>query len=259
MILPMKLSNITFSSSLSDSLTLKRRYLSDYDQITQPQYLYTQSKDILLLSFALQSIELMDEYSKHLEKQIEEQSRNRAFPDFDLEKALPIFFSKTFQRVIRNVCNFIARKCYEAICVASLPLRLCDRLTKDVGKSAVRKVARYGQQEAARRIFSTCCDASLLRASALFTVDCGYALYTHFFGPLPEEPLPLTTAPTTWIGSVSSVALWVTKRAVFHFISIIFFSGGYSLGLMVRTTYTPVWFGTILDALGGAALNQLLS
>lgn len=275
---PFSEKDLKLNNSLNGS-SLKRLYLSDYELITDPKYLLTQVKDLLLLSVTLQGMELMNEYSKHLEKEIEAQTNHKRYPEFDFKIALPQFFSKTAKRIIRNICNFVVKKCYEAICVASLPLRLCDRLTKDVAKSVIRKVDRYGQQVAAQRILVTCFYSSILRASALFTVDCGYALYAHFFQSLSEEQQPLLLSsnqkkskkrpprPSSAVSSpppsppisVSSVVRWTTKRALFHALSIIFFSSGYSLGLMVHPKYTPLWFATICEALGGAAIEQLLN
>jgi hypothetical protein len=274
MILPLKLnSSFSFSASAASISSLQRPYLSDYELITKPKYLLTQAKELLILSFTLQGMELMNEYSKHLEKEIEAKKNDKPYPEFDFDKALPLFFSKTYKRIIRNICNFLVKKCYEAICVASLPLSLSDRLTKDVAKSVVRKLERDGQQVAAQRIFVTCFYSSILRACALFTVDCGYALYEHFFVSVSEQPPPssekrrpkkrprpsaapaLPPAPTT----VASAALWTLRRALFHAVSIIFFSTGYSLGLMVHPKYTPLWFATICEAVGSPAVDQLLT
>jgi hypothetical protein len=279
MILPLNLRPASLNSSQpSRSLSYvdftKRSYLADYELIFNPKYLLKQSREILFLSATLQGMELMNEYSQHLEKQIQAQNDGRTIPDFDFAKALPPFFSKLKVRLIRNIFIFVTRKCYEMICVATLPLRLVDRLTKDVQKSMLRKLAKFSQMEAARRIFFTCFNSSILRAISLLTVDCGYAIYQHYTGdsshsvtgsgPIQEKKklrknkaavvVSYTPPSVSWV----SVLTWTGKRALFHSLSILLFSWGYSVGAVVNPKYTPTWFATIFEALGGAILTPLL-
>jgi hypothetical protein len=280
MILPLKLRPASLNSS-SPSLpfsaiefTTKRPYLSDYELIFRPKYLAKQCKEIIFLSVTLQGIELMNEYTQHMEKQIKAQADGRTLPDFDFAKASPGFVSKTKTRLVRNIFIFVTRKCYEMICVATLPLKLVDRLTKDVQKSLLRKLTKFSQMEAAQRIFFTCFHSSILRALSLLTVDCGYAIYEHFYGdhttktngsqPKKQKRSKGTTAAVISSSSPSavtclSVMIWTGKRALFHSLSILLFSYGYSVGTMVHTKLTPTWFATIFEALGGAILTPLLS
>lgn len=212
----------------------------------------------------------MNEYSQHLEKQIQAQQAGRACPpDFDFNKAIPEFFSKSYYRLIRNIWNFLTRKAYEAIFVAQLSPKLADRLTKDISKSISRKLTKYSQQETSRRIFWTCLHGSLLRALSLFTVDCGYAIYQYLMNENKEKraktPKGKNKASPTHVAvsltspsTLLNILIWTGKRAIFHTLSILFFSGGYSVGLMVSPKYTPVWFATLFESLGGAILAPLL-
>merc|ERR1712000_424420 len=100
--------------------------------------------------------------------------------DFDFEPAVSEYLGKTFHAFVKNSLIVVTRKMYEAICVANVSIRTADRLTKDVYKSAVRKLARFSNVETCYRIFFTGVWSGLLRVAALFTVDCGYCLYEHF-------------------------------------------------------------------------------
>ena len=289
MILPLQLRPPALNSS-SPSLSLssmnfsmKRPYLSDYEFIFTPKYFFKQSKEIIFLSLTLQGIELMNEYNQHLDKQIKAQNQGkRPLPDFDFTKAAPQFLNKIQTRLIRNLFIFVTRKVYEMLCVASLPHRLVDKLTKDIQKSLVRKLMKFSQAIAAQRIFFTCFHSSILRALSFLTVDCGYAVYQHFYGDQSlisggsssseqqrQRKSKTTSAAAVRSSSSSSsspsssvtwlsVMTWTGKRALFHSLSILLFSCGYSVGAMVHPKFTPTWFATIFEALGGAILTPLL-
>lgn len=290
MILPLQLRPPALNSSYPSlslapmNFSMKRPYLSDYEFIFTPKYLFKQSKEILFLSLTLQGIELMNEYNQHLEKQIQAQNKGkRPLPDFDFTKAFPQFLNKIQTRLIRNLFIFVTRKVYEMVCVATLPPRLVDKLTKDIQRSLTRKLMKFSQAIAAQRIFFTCFHSSILRALSLLTVDCGYAVYQHFYGDhslttggsssssssseqkrqrksKTASAAAVTSSSSSPSPSVTwlSVITWTGKRALFHSLSILLFSCGYSVGAMVHPKFTPTWFATIFEALGGAILTPLL-
>lgn len=77
---------------------------------------------------------------------------------------------------------------YEDLALQCLPIHTCDKLVKNVSKSAIRKAARVGRFSAATYIFKTTVEAQLLACTAQFTV--GQLVYFYYGNP--EEKFSIT-------------------------------------------------------------------
>lgn len=225
-----------------------RSYLDDYGLLTDPKYFGEQAKQVVMKSVLLQGLVVLTEYSKHLEKQIEAQERGQEMEEFDFKPSQDVFLEKVLHLSFKAGCNLVVRKIYEAACVANLNIRLADRLTKDVTKSALRKLAKYGSVDTAGRIFFTCCWSGCLRTVAVFTVDCCFALYDNLVGEKKDEKR----------GSVGDVSVWAVKRLAFHSMCMVWGAAGFALGVMIEPKVVAVWSGAIFEAGAAAVLTPLL-
>jgi hypothetical protein len=227
-----------------------RPYLADYDVLWRPKYLRSQVFDICWKSGIIHGAVIMADYSKHLEKQLEAQNRNIELPDYDFEPAIRDFPDKFFRLALRNSMTLVTRKFYEFISVQYLALRLCDRLTKDVIKSAGRKIQRFGQTwEVAERIFRTGCWSSILRVASVFTVDCAYGLWEFYRKDSKKKRF-----------SFLQLSAWLVKRFSFHAVVAVWSSSGYAIGIYMagQRWWVAIAMATIFEAGATLGLTSLL-
>ena len=235
-----------FGSIAMQCLATSRKYLEDYNLLSDPKYLSEQTKQVVLKSVLLQAMLVMTDYTKHMEKQIEAQQRGEEIDDFDFKPAGEEFLEKVVSLSVKSGWTVVVRKFYEAICVAKLNTRLADRFTKDVGKSVLRKISKHGVWSASSRIFFTYCWPGAIRTAAVFTVDCFYALY--------DNTVTRKLRKVDWV----EVSLWTAKRLAFHSLCMVWGAAGYAMGVIIEPKVIAVWSGALFEAGAAAVLTPLL-
>lgn len=79
----------------------------------------------------------------------------------------------------RNLTVAAIRSTFERLALMYLPVRITDKLTKDYGRSAVRKYLKLGRLGAVARIGRTTICSQLFPYLALLLMDIGVIMYEH--------------------------------------------------------------------------------
>lgn len=154
--------------------SVKRDYLADFKPVSYeftPKAIFKQ----LLKAMLLPATMLLNEYNAHMIRAEQDEEGNEE--EFDWEECLDRSISKVMPTLKRNYAITIIKKFYEELAFYNLPIKIVDRLTKDVDKSILRKLVKYNRAEACSRIFLTAIWANTIWHISTFTYEIYEEIY----------------------------------------------------------------------------------
>lgn len=139
------------------------------------------------------------------------------------------------------------KKLYQYYCVNSYEAVIAGQFTKDIAKSAARKLNRYGRSFFfLSNTFSMCVKADFLYRLSLLTFDTGSALYR--WASDKKREIDILVA-----------GKWFAKKSLRLFLSSIAASFGFALGSLVDQKYLlSVLLMTASDTFMSAAADILI-
>lgn len=204
------------------SAGLKRPYNADYKRFQTcftPQNIVTQ----IIKGACLPLLHVTKEMEQFNKEKWEALKKRRAGDDdeeFDLQasikKHLPLFFSSTQRFFITS----IIRKGYDLYAFLNFSAKLSDRLCKDIGKSAIRKVTKYGRLNGASRMLRTLCYGNLLNYVSSLSYDVLLALH----GWMVSKKSSI---------DVSATLSWLSTKCLFYCILLSSSTVGYCAGTLL--------------------------
>jgi hypothetical protein len=214
------LENKIIQSSANIREPWKRKYLEDYKNFTvvfHPKNIGIQVGKAGLLTF----LQLNSELQKFEEKKQSDDSNEK----FDWESARRRYTTVFVDKSIQFYLTAMIRKCYDFMALVSLPVRLTDKLTKDITGSTARKFSRLPKFELFSQLFRTYFINSSLIYVSSFTYDVLYNISQSIY----SKKYP----------STSHVIKWIGKKTFVYLISLVAASIGYSFG-----SYIHPYFGS---------------
>jgi hypothetical protein len=224
-----EVSEDTIATSAVVTSNTKRNYLADYKPFRDAFSVRNITLQILkagILSFS----NAMTEYNAYLDRSIaeaaeaEEKGIKYRGDDFDWPACVDKYTPQFITMATRFLATSIIKKSYEAIAVASLSAQTADRLTKDLVKSVLRKVARYSRLNACRKVFMTAMWANLLINASMLTYDILYNI-AHAIRAKRIRHTP------------GQMVVWTSKKTVFYAVGMTFSAFGFSLGALLFPEY----------------------
>jgi hypothetical protein len=261
MILPPQKVDVVPIQSISLSSILKKpHYLQDYHP-----FLYVFSRRNITLQVVKAgavtlSLGLLD-YNIYLENTMRVLSKQDdndndddeiEMEDYDWDKALVNGVIRFRDNVSRFFSTSVIRKIYESIAYSYCPIKLLDRLTKDVEKSLERKIHKYYHYfDISSKMYVTSFYSNILFFTASATYD----------GIVKS----IEAIQTKQKVQVSQIMVWLGKKCITVALNLSFSALGYavgsyvglSFGQYVKVSYCCNVGAVAFELAGGLILNAL--
>lgn len=227
-----------------------RRYLEDY----KPFNSYFELKNVttqLVKASVLTAAECMLEFSKFEENRVKTDSDEEFDWDAARMKYTPVLIQKTKYAF---ATSFI-RKSYEYIALMELPIRLVDKLTKDLVKSTYRKFKRFSFFGTSGPLFRT----AMYNSSLLYLSLWSYDMLAYAFESLSElsNPRKVKSLKSSVKGALRA-ARWVLQKTALYSACWVAYSVGHSAGALVSPVYVSPILSMLLELGASVAVSAAL-
>lgn len=189
---------------------------------------------------------LVNEYNSFMIKQ--DQNEIGADEEFDWTESFNRNISKIIPTFQRNFSITVNKKLMEQWAINNLSEKIVDRLSKDVDKSIVRKMTKFGRLEACRRIF--------------FTDLWGYALLqiSYFTYDVYSDWEKICTVPEVEdiAGKIPTIVNRIVKKAGAYTTGWVLHAVGYALGAYLNPKYVAPLFSMGFDVVGHEAFKFIV-
>lgn len=239
----------TKSISLA-SVPFKRKYLSDLEPFVNVFKMKNFSFQVLKGGLAAVSLGLMD-YNIHAERnmRLELNAEDGEVVDlepYDWSLALDSFKTRFRDFATRFYVSSIIRKVYEEIALQFCDIRLVDRLTKDVGKSLMRKADRIiSRFEVCSRIFYTSLYGNFLIYAASSTYDGILQIIEAVQMKYPIKP--------------KEILIWIAKKSTLTVSNLALASLGFAIGSYFNIPHGASVGSLSFELIGGAVVTVFLN
>jgi hypothetical protein len=239
----------------------KRPYLKDYKPFSD---LYTPKSitTVFSLSALIPLNKVILEFNQHMDDSENDPA------DFKWEETIMRHMPEFISQFQRNTCVAIIKKLCEMWALENLPMRLTDKLTKDLYKSFERKLARLGHVEAASAIFSTAIWNSTFYVVANVIYDVSTIIATGVMDYSKSKQsnqtilnrvkqLVLVQTPTSFLAIAKRSSISILKKCGYWMVFALSSACGYSFGSYVHVKHGG-WVFKILFELGGGLTYSAL-
>jgi hypothetical protein len=225
-----------------------RRYLDDYQKFSSAFTLKNLVMQVIK-GACLPLLGITKELEAHNKEQLQAYERGEKFDkDFDwkgaVERQLPTFISSTQRFYITS----IIRRGYDLCLLLNYPPKLVDHFTKDVTKSAVRKINRLGRTKASLRMCKTALLGGFLNYFSSLTYDILFASFEYLRSKKKEIDVVKTLQ-------------WLSKRTLYYAVLVTSSTAGFSLGTLIgdKGQVTSTIFALITETLAGEIAGRYLN
>jgi hypothetical protein len=238
----------------------KRPKLSDYKPITD---LFTVKSlfSIFLRAALLPMNVVLDQYNRFL---MQQEKKIKAgyiddYEEFDWNGVLHSNYNKFLSELCRLFSASFIRKVMEELCIDNYSLKIADKLTKDVQKSALRKAIRLSDRYAVcQQIFHTSLWSSALGYGSFFIYDVAY----RFFEAIQQsytvwKKRGFVEACKQW--PVVDLTIFGVKKVILTATTWSSSSLGFAIGCYFDVKYGGVVGSVLLDLLSNIAVNFVLN
>mmetsp|Transcript_27403 Transcript_27403/g.27639 ORF Transcript_27403/g.27639 Transcript_27403/m.27639 type:complete len:301 (-) Transcript_27403:248-1150(-) len=227
----------------STLVTPQREYLDDY----KPFYDIFSYKSLslqVMKAGILAASPILLELTEHLEKEKAAIDEGEYLEPFDKIAAIKKF-DKSFQSTFhRGMCTSVIKKFLELLSVEYLSAQVADQLTKDLIKSARRKLMNYSGYDLISAVFRSALWGNIILYISSFTYDMTMEVYAYMQAVRKSKKSGFNALIPV---KVVDVVIWVIKKCGYYTVGWTASSYGFSLGVPVHPFYCGVVISTLLE------------
>jgi hypothetical protein len=190
---------------------------------------------------------IVNEYNTFMIQQDQKEFDDGA--EFDWTESLNRGIGKIVPTLQRNFSITINRKLMEQWALGNLPIKIVDKLTKNVDKSILRKLGKFGRLEACRRIFFT----DLWGYSLLTLSNFTYDVYSDW-GKISAVP----EATEAMSSKIQTILIRILKKAGAYTTGWVFHAVGFAIGAYINTKWAAPAFSMVFDVVGHEAFKLIV-
>lgn len=228
----------------------EKSYLADIKPIAQVFSMKNISMQ-LMKAFLFPAQMVLNEMNQHALESLELEEHERT--DFDFNAAVARHMPQFLPLSIRFLTVSALKSCVEWIAVSTLPIRIADRLSKDVGKSITRKLERFSRFTACYKITYTAMWSALPMNIALFAYDMWLHIFTTYIMPSDDDD-----EKRTLVERLKNSGVFCIKKLGFYGVCISFNALGYGIGSYIHTTQGGFWVSSGLELFAGTAFAAIV-
>lgn len=208
--------------------TSKRPYLADLQPFTVVFSLKNFGLQVLKAALIpLNSI--VNEYNVYTIKAAQEDEGD--IEEFDWNAAYQRHIPSFLPSLLRNITISVVKRFMEETALRFLPLRVVDRLTKNVGKSALRKFAKYNSKWiACSKLFFTALWGNVTFNATSLLYDIGLRLCN-------DIQLVYHDCVDFWHNHARKLVAFIAKKGLYYAVCGVSSAAGYALGSLLNASF----------------------
>lgn len=235
---------------LTTSIVGGREYLDDFKPFSDLFTLKSIFMHVVKASLVPANL-IVHEYNVHLMDSLELDESERE--EFDWNKSLLKNFALFIATWKRMMSVSFIRKVLEELSVNYLSLRVADKLSKDLGKSILRKSLKFSRFVACKKIFVTALYSSCLYHCSSFIYDVGFVVTSVVMEKDGEEKKSIVKK----FNEKKIVELCLKKFGYFS-VCLISSAGGYAIGSYFHLKYGGSAVSLVTEMIGGVSFSILV-
>lgn len=224
----------------------KRAYLSDlkpFSDVYSTKNLTYQLLKAVLLPTQL----ILNDFTKHENETLELEEEDRT--DFDWDGAIQSRMQLFWPLAAKFLTVSAGRSVLEHISLAYLPVKIVDRLTKDLTKSIYRKYAKYSRFTACTKIMHTALWSCIPINCSLLLYDVLEHLFLHL-----KEAIYAAQESKLITKRMVAVVKFTSKKFVYYSVCVASSAVGFGVGSYVNVKYGGGLGSLLFELFAGAGV-----